>query len=94
MIFPLVCNLRSRLSNLTSNSTVETKSAMAVFKIMQSTTFIAACRTWCRRYCSSEEIYTLSKKKIPHPYRKIHPWKSEREFAKDLVKNIIYNAGR
>lgn len=27
-----------------------------------------------------------------HPYRRIHPWQSESEFAKDLLKNVIYHS--
>lgn len=55
--------------------------------------FAAACRTYCRRYCTAnEEEYRLpKKKKIIHPYRQIHPWESKKEFADNLVKNVIYN---
>ncbi|KZC10958.1 PREDICTED: ribosomal large subunit pseudouridine synthase C-like [Dufourea novaeangliae] len=27
-----------------------------------------------------------------HPYKRIHPWKSLREFSEDLVNNVIYNS--
>jgi len=46
-------------------------------------------RTYYRRYYTESE---KDKKEI-HPYRKIHPWKSETEFANSLLKNVIYNTG-
>ncbi|XP_014481888.1 PREDICTED: RNA pseudouridylate synthase domain-containing protein 4-like [Dinoponera quadriceps] len=69
------------------------KNTKTVFKIMQSNGFAMAYRTCFRKYCTTDEIYTLSKKKVAHPYQGIHPWKSKDELAKYLLKNIIYNAG-
>lgn len=87
----LIFNPRS--FDLTSNSTAEMKSMVMLFKTMQTNVSAIACRT-CRKYCTTEKPYTLTKKKEIHPYLRIHPWKSEKEFTKYLLKNIIYNAGR
>ncbi|CAK9831054.1 hypothetical protein ANTRET_LOCUS8120 [Anthophora retusa] len=32
----------------------------------------------------------MAKKSI-HPFKQIHPWRSEKEFADDLLNNIIYD---
>ncbi|XP_050452146.1 pseudouridylate synthase RPUSD4, mitochondrial-like [Cataglyphis hispanica] len=66
--------------------------AMMLFRSTQNSEFAAAFYTCYRTYCTRmEDVYTPQKKVI-HPYRQIHPWKSENEFANSLLKNIIYNA--
>ncbi|KAK2587123.1 hypothetical protein KPH14_002885 [Odynerus spinipes] len=49
------------------------------------------CQNLTRKYCTDEAKYTLEKKKIIHPYRKLHPWKSLDKFSQYLLNNIIYN---
>lgn len=68
--------------------------AMTLFRTTRNGEFAAAFYTCYKTYCTGvEDVYT-PKKKVIHPYRQIHPWKSEKEFANSLLKNIIYNAGR
>ncbi|XP_018302761.1 RNA pseudouridylate synthase domain-containing protein 4 [Mycetomoellerius zeteki] len=85
------------------------KSAMTVFRSVRLSEFAVAFRTCYRKYCTTEnypttttenypttttENYpTTTTEKVIHPYYRIHPWKSENEFAKDLLKNVIYNSG-
>ncbi|XP_011703224.1 PREDICTED: RNA pseudouridylate synthase domain-containing protein 4-like [Wasmannia auropunctata] len=66
------------------------KGAMTIFRNIRISEFAAAFRTCYRKYNTTEN-YTTTKEKVVHPYCRIHPWKSEDEFAKDLLKNIIYN---
>lgn len=59
--------------------------------------FAVAYRVYYRKYCITQENQNTNKyvqKETIHPYLRIHPWKSETEFADSLLKNIIYNAGR
>lgn len=62
---------------------------MTIFRSMRTSEFAAGFGACYRRYCTTES-YT---KKVAHPYCQIHPWKSENEFARDLLKNVIYNEG-
>lgn len=63
---------------------------MTVLRSVRTKEFAAAIRICCRNYCTTEPYRNESK--VIHPYRQIHPWKSENEFANDLLKNVIYNA--
>ncbi|KMQ97959.1 rna pseudouridylate synthase domain-containing protein 4-like protein [Lasius niger] len=65
-------------------------SAMTLLRTMRNDEFAAALCTCYRRYCTVGDEYTT--KKVIHPYRQIHPWKSENEFANSLLKNVLYNA--
>ncbi|TGZ49337.1 pseudouridylate synthase RPUSD4, mitochondrial [Temnothorax longispinosus] len=65
------------------------KGVMTVFRSMRTNEFAMAFRACYRRYCTTEGYTTTQK--VVHPYNQIHPWKSENEFAKDLLKNVIYN---
>lgn len=67
-------------------------SAMTLFRTTRNGEFATAFCTCYRRYCISAEDEYPTKRKVIHPYRQIHPWKSENEFANSLLKNIIYNA--
>jgi len=64
---------------------------MTVFRNVQTSEFAVAFRTYYRKYCTTENDTTTQK--VIHPYNQIHPWKSENEFVKDLLKNVIYNSG-
>lgn len=66
------------------------KGAMTVFRSLRTSEFAATFRTCYRKY-STKENYTTAEK-VVHPYWGIHPWKSEKEFTDDLLKNVIYNA--
>ncbi|KYN28389.1 PREDICTED: RNA pseudouridylate synthase domain-containing protein 4-like [Trachymyrmex cornetzi] len=69
------------------------KSAMTVFRSVRTSEFAVAFRTCYRKYCTTEnDTTTMTTQKVIHPYNQIHPWKSENEFVKDLLKNIIYNS--
>ncbi|KAG5314728.1 RUSD4 synthase, partial [Acromyrmex insinuator] len=70
------------------------KSAMTVFRRMRTNEFAVAFRTCYRKYYTTENDTTTTTtiQKVIHPYNRIHPWKSETEFAKDLLKNVIYNS--
>ncbi|KYM78286.1 RNA pseudouridylate synthase domain-containing protein 4 [Atta colombica] len=70
------------------------KSAMTVFRNVRTSEFAVAFRTYYRKYCTTENdtTTTTTTQKVIHPYNQIHPWKSENEFVKDLLKNVIYNS--
>ncbi|XP_012527997.2 mitochondrial RNA pseudouridine synthase RPUSD4 [Monomorium pharaonis] len=62
------------------------RSAMSmVLKNVWIGEFTATFRTCYRKYCTSETT------QVVHPYRNMHPWKSENEFTNHLLKNVIYN---
>ncbi|XP_029167521.1 mitochondrial RNA pseudouridine synthase RPUSD4-like [Nylanderia fulva] len=66
---------------------------MTLFRIMRNSEFATTFCMYSRRYSTNIlENECTTKKKVIHPYRQIHPWKSENEFANSLLKNVIYNA--
>ncbi|XP_011877896.1 PREDICTED: RNA pseudouridylate synthase domain-containing protein 4-like [Vollenhovia emeryi] len=65
------------------------RGAMTVFRSVRLSELAVAFRACHRSYCT--ESYTTTTNKVVHPYCQIHPWKSLDEFAKDLLKNVIYN---
>ncbi|KYN08111.1 PREDICTED: RNA pseudouridylate synthase domain-containing protein 4-like [Cyphomyrmex costatus] len=67
------------------------KGAMTVLRSVRTSEF-AIIRTCYRKYCTTENHMTTTKQKVIHPYSQIHPWKSENEFANDLLKNVVYNS--
>lgn len=69
------------------------KGMMMVFRSMRTSEFAATFRACYRSRYFTTESHATMEKKVVHPYSVIHPWRSEDEFAKDLLKNVIYNAG-
>lgn len=65
---------------------------MMLFRITRNNEFAMAFCTCYKKYSTVGDEHTT--KKVIHPYRRIHPWKSENEFVNNLLKNVIYNAGR
>lgn len=68
-------------------------STMMLLRTTRNNEFAMAFCTCYKKYCTVGNEYT-TKKNLVHPYRRIHPWKSENEFVNDLLKNVIYNAGK
>ncbi|XP_011262875.1 mitochondrial RNA pseudouridine synthase Rpusd4 isoform X2 [Camponotus floridanus] len=64
-------------------------STMMLLRTTRNNEFAMAFCTCYKKYCTAGDEYT---KNLVHPYRRIHPWKSENEFVNDLLKNVIYNA--
>lgn len=59
---------------------------------MRTSELAAVYRVYHRSYCTKDTVQKTQK--VIHPYRMIHPWKSETEFTNSILKNVIYNAGK
>ncbi|KAL6254389.1 hypothetical protein P5V15_014437 [Pogonomyrmex californicus] len=68
--------------------------SLTMFRSARISEFTTTFRTLYRNYYTTEKILERENTETReiHPYRRIHPWKSEREFVDDLLKNVIYNA--
>ena len=50
------------------------------------------CQFLCEKYSTAAAYKTDPKeRREKHPYKKIHPWNSFKEFSESLLENVIYN---